>query len=182
MYEYNAKPNPLNPLVEFSHIEYKLDNIPIAHPYVPRLCNEQGHMLLWYGTAETDPDLVEACMASKNEEQWITCDSIDKIELGVSLIYPYDDEIIIGSVKVPGYFNLRTNPEIRAFIKTMWRDIIVMFGDRKIICPSGGFFNYLHLSMNQKRIPREAYHREIMQQFQFKRDGDFWIRHPNEQK
>ena len=36
------------------NIDFKLDEIPLAHPRVPRICNEQGHMLLWWGTPETD--------------------------------------------------------------------------------------------------------------------------------
>ena len=178
MYEYSKGPNPLRTLCTPLNIDFKLDNIPIAYPYVPRLCEEQGHMLLWYGDFISDSDLVDACLAGKNETQWITCDDPNKIELGVALIYPYDDEVIIGSVKVPGYFHLRTASQKREFLRKMWRDVISMFGDRRIICPSGGYFNYLHLSINQTRIPREAYHREIMKQFQFKRDGDFWIREP----
>ncbi len=179
MYEYSKGPNPLNLLCKPIDIDFKLDNIPVAYPYVPRICAETGHILIWFGTADTDPDLVEECLRVKNEPQWITCDNICKIEKGVALIYPYDDEIIIGSLKTPGYFHLRTTVNQRSFLRKMWTDVISMFGDRKIICPSGGYFNYLHLSINQIRIPREAYHRELMKQFKFRREGDFWIRYPN---
>lgn len=180
MYEYNKGPNPLNLLYTPNNIDFKLDDLPIAHPYVPRICDEKGHMLIWWGTAETDPDLVRDCLRAKNEPQWITCDDIHKIEKGVSLIYPYEDEVIIGALKIPGYFNLRINIEQRAFLRKMWADVVDMFGSKKIICPSGGYFNYLHLSINQMRIPREAYHREVMKQFKFRREGYFWIRYPNE--
>jgi hypothetical protein len=159
-------------------IDFKLDDISIAHPYVPRICKEQGHMLIWWGTAETDPDLLEECLQVKDEAQWITCEDRWKIEKGIALIYPYTEEVIIGALKTPGYFHRRTNIAQRAFLRKMWADVICMFGNRKLICPSGGYFNYLHLSINQKRIPHEAYHRELMKQFKFRREGDFWIRYP----
>lgn len=177
MYEYSRNANSLNLLTCPADIEFKLDKISIAYPYVPRICKEQGHMLIWWGTIETDPDLAESSFKVKSEAQWITCDAEWKIEKGVALIYPYDNEVIIGSVKIPGYFSLtRTAIQQRAFLRKMWKDIINMFGNRRIVCPSGTYFNYLHLSINQIRIPREAYHRELMKQFGFARHGDFWIR------
>jgi hypothetical protein len=180
MYDYETGPNPLILLCTPSNIDFKLDNIPIAYPYVPRICREQGHMLIWYGTLETDPDISEACFSVKNEEQWITCEEDWKIEKGIVLVYPYENEIIIGSLKIPGYFHSRTPSQQRQFLRKMWRDVIVMFGNKRIICPSGGYFNYLHLTMNQIRIPREAYHRELMKQFKFVRNGDYWVREPDE--
>lgn len=178
MYEYNKGPNPLNLLCRPNDIDFKLDIIPVAYPYVPRICEEQGHMLVWWGTAETDPDLLEECLRVKDEAQWITCNDKWKIEKGVALIYPYEEHVIIGALKIPGYFHLRTSVAQRAFLRKMWADVISMFGNRTLICPSGGYFNYLHLSINQKRIPREAYHRELMKQFNFRRKEDFWIRNP----
>ena len=180
MYEYSKGPNPLLPLCRLPDVDFKLDEIPVAYPYVPRICEEQGHMLLWYGSAETDPDLVEECLRVKNEAQWITCDEDWKIEKGVALVYPYDTEIILGAVKCAGYFHIRPTKDVRAFFRKMWTDIITMFGDKRIICPSGGYFNYLHLTMSQIRKPREAYHRELMKQFKFTRVDDYWIREPND--
>ena len=163
------------------NIDFKLDEIPLAHPFVPRICNEQGHMLLWWGTPETDGDLLFPCLEAKDEEQWITCDEPHKIEKGVALIYPYETEVIIGSLKVPGYYHQkRSNSNQRNWLRKMWKDVILMFGDRKIICPSGGWLNNLHLEINKERIPRDPYHRELMQQFGFRRHGDFWIRESDE--
>lgn len=177
MYEYSRDANPLNLLSCPSDIEFQLDNITLGYPYVPRICEEQGHMLIWWGTQETDPDLAEESFKVKGEAQWINCEDPTRIEKGVALIYPYDNEVIIGSLKVPGYFHLtRSAIQQRAFLRKMWKDIVNMFGDRRIVCPSGTYFNYLHLSINQIRIPREAYHRELMKQFGFSRQGDFWIR------
>jgi hypothetical protein len=160
-----------------SNIDFKLDEIPLAHPYVPRICKEQGHILIWWGTPETDGDLFFPSLEAKNEAQWVTCTEPYKIEKGVALIYPYDNEIIIGSLKVPGYYHLkRSSSDQRNWLRKMWKDVIEMFGDKRIICPSGGWLNNLHMKINNERIPREPYHREIMKQFQFRRNGDFWIR------
>jgi hypothetical protein len=163
------------------NIDFKLDTIPLAHPYVPRICDEQGHFLIWWGTTESDPDLAIPCLQAKNEAQWINCDEEWKIEKGVALIYPYETEVIVAALKVPGYFHLkRDNVAQRSWLRKMWKDILDMFGDRQLICPSGSYSNNLHLIINKERIPREAYHREIMKQFGFRRHGDFWIRPADE--
>jgi hypothetical protein len=175
MFAYQEEPNPLNVKL-LPNIDVKKDDLPIAYPYVPRICKEQGYMFIWYGTPESDPDLVEDCLRVKNEPQWISCEESWKIETGIALIYPYKNEIIIGAVKTPGYMKKRTSAEIRNVLRHMWRDIIHMFGDKKIICPSGSYFEYLHMSMSQIKIPHEAYHWKIMKQNGFKRDGHYWIR------
>lgn len=159
-----------------SHIEIQLDNLPVAYPYVPRICKEQGYFFIWFGDQVSDSDLIEGWMKSDGEEQWVRCSQPDRIEKGVALIYPYDDHIIIGSVKIAGYMRVRSQAENRKYLKSMWTDIVAMFGDKTIICPSGSYFEHLHMEMNQKKIPHEAYHWKVMQQHQFKRDGQFWIR------
>lgn len=180
MLNYSKGAKLLSPRCCPPNIDFKLDELPLAHPYVPRICDEQGHFLIWWGTQETDADLVIPCLKAKDEAQWVTCDESWKIEKGVALIYPYEDEVIVGALKVPGYYHLkRTTSEQRQWLRKMWRDVIDMFGDRKMICPSGSYSNSLHLAINKERIPREAYHREIMKQFGFHREQDFWIRDPD---
>ena len=175
MYEYNEGSNPLHVQL-LPNIEVQEDNLPVEYPYVPRICGNRGYFFIWYGDAVNDSDLVENWIKSNGEQQWIQCSQSWMIEKGVALIYPYGNEIIIGSVKTAGYMNTRTRPQLRKFIKSMWTDVVTMFGDRRIICPSGGYFEHLHKTMNQKRIPHEAYHWKVMKQHQFKRDGQFWIR------
>lgn len=179
MLEYSKDARSLNPRCYLPNIDFKLDELPLAHPYVPRICDEQGHFLLWWGTTESDTDLVMPCLQAKNEPQWINCDEGWKIEKGIALIYPYDDEIIIGAIKVPGYYHLkRPISDQRRWLKKMWHDVIAMFGDRRIVCPSGGYLNSLHLAINKERIPRESYHRQLMASLGFKRVDNFWIRNP----
>lgn len=177
MLEYVKPANPLNVNIPI-HIEHQLDNVPLRHPFVPRICEEQGHLLIWWVTKEQDPNLYDCAMLGKSEPQWIISEHIDRLEKGVALIYPYDDEIIVGSVKYSGCIKFRDSKEVKEFIRDMWRDIIKLFGDKRIVCPSGIWLEYIHLLINQERIPHLAYHRAIMSSFKFKRSGEFWIREP----
>lgn len=175
MYDYEEEailPLPSHP----SDVEIQLDHLRITYPVVPRICSRRAHMFIWFSDKEQDPDLYYDCQRSKYDVQWAHCSDKEKIEKGVALIHIYEDEIIIGTVKTAGYMNRKTDVEIRAFIRKMWSDIISMFGNKKIICPSGSYLECLHLAMNQRRITHEPYHREIMKQFGFKRVGDYWVR------
>jgi hypothetical protein len=173
MYEYSEESNPLN-VTLLPNIEIQQDYLPVAHPYVPRICSNRGYFFIWYGTPQTDPDLVP--FVSKGEPQWVNCNNQDHIELGVALVYPYETEYIIGSVKTAGYVNTRGRVGVRNMLRRIWDDLTIMLGDKKMICPSGSYFELLHMVMNQKRIPHEAYHWKIMKQHGFKREGEFWIR------
>lgn len=177
MYDYEEEALPLNVKALPHDIELKLDFLPTQHPYVPRLCKERGHFVIWNGDKNNNADLYEDSQKFKDEPQWLTSINRENVELGIALVYDYKDELIIGSLKTANYMNKRTTVQIRNFIRKMWTDVIMMFGDRKIICPSGGLFESYHLAMNQKRIPHDAYHREIMKQFGFKRNGNYWVRH-----
>lgn len=175
MYDYEEEALPLHVQL-LPNIEVQQDNLPIKYPYVPRICGNRGYFFIWYGDTINDSDLVKEWFKSNKEQQWVQCSQKWMIEKGVALIYPYNNEIIIGSIKTAGYMNTRSSSELRKFIKSMWTDIITMFGDKQIICPAGGYFEHLHKTMNDKRIPHEAYHWKVMQQHQFKRNGSFWIR------
>jgi len=177
MYEYTEGPNPLDVKCFPKNIEIQLDTLPIKHPYVPRLCNQQGHFLIWYGTSYTDSDLAK--VVCKGEEQWVNCSKDWMIEKGVCLVYPFEDEVILGLVKTAGYMIIRNRTSIRNFIQIMWTDIIKMFGNKKIICPTGSYLEFVQMSMNQSKISHDPYHKRIMKQFNFVRDDYYWIREPN---
>jgi hypothetical protein len=176
MYDYEKEALPLNMRVLLPNIELKQDFLPTQHPYVPRLCKERGHFLIWNGNKNDDLDLYNDSQKFKYESQWLTSNNIENVELGIALLYDYNYELIVGSLKTANYMNRRTSAQIRSFIRKMWNDIILMFGDRKIICPAGSLFEYYHLTMNQKRIPHDVYHHDIMKQFGFKRVNDYWVR------
>ena len=177
MYEYTEGPNPLDAQCFPKNIEIQLDTLPIIHPYVPRLCNQQGHFLIWYGTSYTDSDLSK--VVCKGEEQWVNCSKDWMIEKGVCLVYPFEDEVILGLIKTAGYMIIRNRTSIRNFIQIMWTDIIKMFGNKKIICPTGSYLEFVQMSMNQSKISHDPYHKRIMKQFNFVRDDYYWIREPN---
>lgn len=179
MYEYKEESNPLCAASLPPNIEIKKDILPVKSPFVPRLCDHRGYFLIWYGTPKTDPDIVEDSRRTKDEPQWISCSDLDKIDKAVALVYPYDDEVIIGTVKYAGYINKRSKSQRTKLLSEVWKDLVLMFGHKRIICPSGTYFDYLHLCMNQKRAPHEAYHRRLMNKNGFVRHGEYWIRNAN---
>lgn len=175
MYEYKEATSLLSINLP-QNVDVKLDNLPLKEPYIPRICDRQAHMFIWWGTKESDPDIFEQTLKNKKEQQWITCEEDWKLEKGIAMIHIYENEIIIGSIKYSGVLKIKPISEVRNLLRKMWSDIIYMFGDKKIIVPSGSYFEHLHLVMNQKKIQHEPYHKELMQQFGFKRKGDYWIR------
>jgi hypothetical protein len=180
MYEYSKESNPLR--IQLHNTEVQLDNLPTQHPFVPRICEERGYFIIWYGSPNSDPDLVAHSLKCKNDPQWVSCSEEWMIEKGVALVYPYEDETIIGSVKVAGYMNNRPRAEVRRYIKSLWRDIIEQFGGKRIVCPAGSYLEYLHLSINQKRIPHDAYLASLMIQNGFERHEHYWVRDGSDHK
>ena len=176
MYEYSEEPLCLPPSKYPIDVEIQEDHLRVTYPVVPRICARRAYFFIWFSDKETDPDLYEDCQRSKYDTHWVHCKDKEKIEKGVVMIHIYDDEIIIGTMKTAGYMNRKTRIENRALIRRMWKDIIEMFGDKKITCPSGTYLECLHLTMNQRRITHDPYHHEIMKQFGFKRTGDYWVR------
>lgn len=177
MYEYKEDSKLLN--FDIPNVDIILDTLPIKHPYVPRICDKQAHFFIWWGTKETDLDIYEDAINNKNEEQWVTCKEDWKIEKGVAMLHIFDNIVFIGSVKYSGILKKRSKSDIRNFIRKMYEDITKTFNDRTLIIPTGSYIEQLHLVMNQKRIQKEPYHREIMQQFGFKKQDKYWIRNAN---
>lgn len=178
MYEYNEDTKLVD--IQIPNVDIKLDTLPIKHPFVPRICDRQAHFFIWWGTVESDPDIYDDAIKNKGEEQWVNCDDNWKLEKGVAMLHIYNDEVIVGSIKYAGHMNRKSKSEIRNFIRLMYSDILECFDDRKIIIPSGSYFEHLHLTMNQKKIQHEPYHREIMQQFGFERQDKYWVRYANQ--
>ena len=175
MYDYKEAQNPLSVKVP-AHIEVSLDTVPTKYPYLPRLCSRQGYVFMWYTTPDKEPDLYELSQSFKNEEQWFTTKDPNGIEKVLVLIHEYDDEVIIGCVKTSGYLIHKSNEYINSLLKCAWKDLIHMFGHKRIICPSGSYLEYVHLCLNQKRIPHTPYAKKRMLRNKFYREGYFWIR------
>ena len=175
MLEYSKGPNPLNALTIPSNVDVTLETTPTEHPYVARICPNQGHVLIWY----TDKSKYPQIEVTKGGDQTFWCNEDWKLEYGMAIIYPYEEEVIIGTVKYYGYMQVLGRVETNKIIKNLWNDIIHMFGDRKIICPSGTYMELLHMVINQKRIPRNSYKKQILEPLGFKRQGDYWIRDAN---
>lgn len=178
MYEYSEESNPLTVQAP-SNVDIFLDQIPTVHPYVARLCKEQAHILVWYSTKDKYPELYEDALRCKDEPQNVTCDG-DKIEIAMAIVWVYEDEVILGTVKYYGYvYNKLGRSKTVKIAKQVWNDLIAMFGDKKIICPTGSYLEYVHLVMNQERIPSLTYRTSILKPLGFKRFDNYWVRDAN---
>ena len=175
MYEYKEIISQLDIKVP-SHIEVQLDNLPLDKPYMPRIESRQAHMILWLGKKEDDIETYNLAENCKSEIMWVDNKTPNTYIKGVGMFHIYDDYVVVGSLKYAGYLQRKTPADRRHLLRTMWCETINIFKDKDIMCPSGTFFNWVHLSLNQMTVQKEPYHREIMQQFGFKRDEDYWIR------
>ena len=175
MYEYKEIISQLDIKVP-SHIEVQLDNLPLDKPYMPRIDSRQAHMFLWLGKKEDDIETYKLAENCKSEIMWVDNKTPNTYIKGVGMFHIYDDYVVVGSLKYAGYLQRKTPADRRHLLRTMWCETINIFKDKDIMCPSGTFFNWVHLSLNQMTVQKEPYHREIMQQFGFKRDEDYWIR------
>ena len=175
MYEYKEIISQLDIKVP-SHIEVQLDNLPLDKPYMPRIDSRQAHMFLWLGKKEDDIETYNLAENCKSEIMWVDNKTPNTYIKGVGAFHIYDDYVVVGSLKYAGYLQRKTPADRRHLIRTMWCETINIFKDKDIMCPSGTFFNWVHLSLNQMTVQKEPYHREIMHQFGFKRDEDYWIR------
>ena len=175
MYEYKEIISQLDIKVP-NHIEVQLDNLPLEKPYMPRIDGRQAHMFLWLGKKEDDIETYNLAENSRGEIMWVDNKTPNTYIKGVGMFHIYDDYVVVGSLKYAGYLQRKTPADRRHLLRTMWCETINIFKDKDIMCPSGTFFNWVHLSLNQMTVQKEPYHREIMQQFGFKRDEDYWIR------
>lgn len=175
MLDYEESPQPLS-VIPPNHIEVSLDTVPTTYPYLPRICSRQGYVFMWHTDKKTHPHLYEISQECKGEAQWFTTKDTDGIELALALIHEYDDEVIIGCVKTAGYMSNEPNEVIHKLLKQVWKDIIKVFGHKKIICPSGSYLEYIHLYLNQKRIPHTPYSKKYMARNKFYRIENYWIR------
>ena len=175
MYEYKEIISQIDIKVP-SHIEVQLDNLPLDKPYMPRIDSRQAHMFLWLGKKEDDIETYNLAENCKSEIMWVDNKTPNTYIKGVGMFHIYDDYVVVGSLKYAGYLQRKTPADRRHLLRTMWCETINIFKDKDIMCPSGTFFNWVHLSLNQMTVQKEPYHREIMQQFGFKRDEDYWIR------
>ena len=174
MYEYEELSTPMQ---SFDNIEVSVDTVPTNYPYLPRICSKQGQVFLWTESKDNIPQLHQASQRCKNEPQWVVSTDSDKIEMAVALIHVYDDEIIVGCVKTAGYVEELGKEFVKQYVKSVWNNIVTKFKDKTIICPSGSYNEYIHMCMNQMRIPRTPYHKKIMKSFGFVRKENYWIRY-----
>jgi hypothetical protein len=171
MYDYEELSTPMQ---SFDNIEVSVDTVPTKYPYLPRICSKQGQVFLW--TESDMTQLYEASQRCKNEPQWVVSKNPNNIEMAVALIHVYDDEVIVGCVKTAGYVNELGKEFVNEYLYKIWNDIIKTFGHKRIICPTGSYLEYIHMYMNQKRIPRSPYRRKLLNKFNFTKHDNYWVR------
>ena len=182
MYEYKetlSQPDISKLKINNTDIEIQLDEFPIQRPFIPRIDGRQAHLFLWLGKKEDDIETYNLAEKNIGEKMWVHNKTPNTFIKGVGMFHIYDEYVIVGSLKYPGYMRSKSPVERRRLIRTMWCETINIFKGRRILCPTGTYFDYLHLSMNQMKAQKEPYHREIMQQFGFEKDvlyDHFWIR------
>jgi hypothetical protein len=174
MYDYEETSEPLN---SFDNVEVFVDTVPTNYPYLPRICSRQGQVFLWVETKDKYPELYETSQNCKDEPQWVVSKIQDNIEMAVALIHVYEDEVIVGCVKTAGYVEELGKDFVKYYVKKVWNDIVNRFNDKTIICPAGSYNEYIHMCMNQMKIPRTPYHKKIMKSFGFVREDNYWIRY-----
>ena len=180
MYDYKEPAQSLDIDLP-NYIDVKLDILPIQHPFVARISPRQAHFFIWHGTKENDPEIYKDCMISKqNEPMMPHCDSDEKLEKAICMAHIFKNEVIIGRIGNVGYMNKKSKNESRKFLKQQWQDIIKLFGNRKIICPSGLMLEYIYSTMNYYRIPHTPYHWRLMKPMGFERNEYYWVREANE--
>lgn len=174
MYDYEKVSTPLP---SFDNVEVTVDNIPTKYPYLPRICAKQGQVFLWVESKNNLPQLYNSSQKCKNEPQWVISKDQENIEMAVALIHVYDDEVIVGCVKTAGYVEELGKEYVKDYIIKVWNVIVNKFKNKTIICPAGSYNEYIHMCMNQMKIPRTPYSKKIMKPLGFIRSGDYWIRY-----
>jgi hypothetical protein len=134
-------------------------------------------VFLWVESKDAYPELYDSSQRCKNEPQWVVSKEPENIEMAVSLIHVYDNEVIVGCVKTAGYVEELGKEFVKQYIRKVWSDIVNKFKDKTIICPAGSYNEYIHMSMNQMKIPRTPYSKKIMKPLGFVRKENYWIRY-----
>lgn len=179
MYEYKETIT-LPKLDTPDNVDVVLDNIPTKYPYLPRLCDKQGIVLVWWGTKDTDPEIYEDAVNSKDEEQWITLGDNKKLIKGLAMVHTYEKEVIVSCIKYAGYMNRKPWKEVLSFLENIYSTLVKLYGNNKMIIPSGSYLEHIHLTMNQMKIQRQPYHYKNMKRYGFRKQEDYWVRNGTE--
>lgn len=158
-------------------METKLDDLALTHPFVPRLHDNQGLFLIWSIDLNRSlawlPYSINAVsyqgLQHKGEKQMAKSSVANWVEFCISQIHIDHDYVFVGAVKMANWWNQARTGDMRRYYKKFWRLLTNSIFDKKIIAPTGSYIEQRHLELNNKRIPRDAYHKEIMMAAGFKK-------------
>lgn len=155
------------------------DTLMARRPYPIRLADRQGFFLCWYRPLENPglpAETVNAILKNKGEHQWITLTPTE-LEVGVCLFHEYPKEVIISGMKYSACVGDGLDGGERyRLLRGMWRDLLQLFPDKTVVCPSGALLDNLSLALNGTHIQREPYHRLLLKKVGFRRHGSVWYR------
>lgn len=151
-------------------LETKLDDMAIQHPFVPRMHGHQGLFLIWSVDLDQNTNWLPYSLAAiayqglehKTEKQVAKTSCANCVEFCTVQMHVDTDYVLIGTLKTANWWHQARAGDLRQYYKKFWRMLSHSIYDKKIIALTGGFLERCHLEINQSRIPRESYHREIM--------------------
>lgn len=151
-------------------LETKLDDMAIEHPFVPRLHSHQALFLVWSVDLEKDTSWLPYSLAAvayqglehKREKQVAKTSCANCVEFCTVQMHIDTDYILIGTLKTANWWHQARAGDLRQYYKKFWRLLSHSIYDKKIIALPGSYLQQCHLQINQSKIPRESYHREIM--------------------
>lgn len=158
-------------------LETKLDDLDLVHPLVPRMHDEQSIFLIWSIDLDCNMSWLPYSMTAvahqglqyKSEQQMAKSSCANCVEFCIAQLHIDQDYVFVGAVKTANWWNKANAGDMRRYYKKFWRLLTNSIFDKKVIAPTGSYIEQLHLELNNKRIPRDAYHKEIMTAAGFKK-------------
>lgn len=160
-------------------LESKLDDLDLMHPLVPRMHANQGIFLIWSIDLDFDTAWLPYSVAAvahqglqhKSEQQMAKSSCANCVEFCIAQLHIDQDYVLIGALKTANWYNQARPGDMRQYYKKFWRLLTNSIFDKKIIAPTGSYIEKLHVELNNKRIPRDAYHKEVMMAAGFKKQS-----------
>jgi hypothetical protein len=151
-------------------LETKVDDLAEVHPYVPRFYKKQGLFLIWSVDLDKSiswlPDTIAPQVADgltfKTELQMAKSSCPNYSEFFIAQVHIEDSYVFVSAVKTPNWLNRSPITALRAYYRKFWKHLVSAF-DKTIIVPNINLIKDAHRTINNRGIPHEPYHREVLQ-------------------
>lgn len=178
---YSRGTNPFRESLS-PNFHVKRDDLIDQYPYPIRMAEKQG-FFLFLTTGVNDPKISNAIKEKANlckkERQAVMLSSRkDLIELGFLVFHIFENEIVVGCIKTPGYLKGRLGtPQLKEIYSSLWDELIRLYPKHVITVPTFEYLNHLSLAINNSKIPRLPYKGVNMRAKGFKKVNElFWQR------